>query len=75
MLDTVIRHRLSVYYMANGQRVPEDLHVANADYLVRRAFRPARSTSPYVLQDDDVPAVLSGARQAIEDLEARMSYV
>jgi flagellar biosynthesis protein FlhF len=40
-LDALLRHRLALHYVANGQRVPEDLHRPNALYLVERAFRPA----------------------------------
>ncbi len=42
VLDVAIRHKLPVHYITNGQRVPEDLHLANAAYLVDRAFRPMR---------------------------------
>jgi flagellar biosynthesis protein FlhF len=38
-LDVVIRSRLRLHYVANGQRVPEDLHLASPLYLVERAFR------------------------------------
>jgi flagellar biosynthesis protein FlhF len=38
-LDAAIRHRLTILAVANGQRVPEDLHMANALYLVDRALR------------------------------------
>ena len=44
VLDVAIRHKLPVHYVTNGQRVPEDLHLANAPYLVDRAFRPPRDT-------------------------------
>jgi flagellar biosynthesis protein FlhF len=40
-LDSLLRHRLSLHYVANGQRVPEDLHRPSALYLVERAFRLA----------------------------------
>jgi flagellar biosynthesis protein FlhF len=40
-LDAAIRHRLALVAVANGQRVPEDLHLANALYLVDRALRAA----------------------------------
>jgi flagellar biosynthesis GTPase FlhF len=33
MVECVIRHQLPVLFMANGQRVPEDLHVPNTGYL------------------------------------------
>ncbi len=42
-LDVLIRHRLSLMGVANGQRVPEDLHAANAGYLVERALRAAKN--------------------------------
>ncbi|MBI5626660.1 MAG: flagellar biosynthesis protein FlhF, partial [Nitrosomonadales bacterium] len=41
VLDVVVRHRLVMHYMANGQCVPEDLHPINLDYLLHRAFKPA----------------------------------
>jgi flagellar biosynthesis protein FlhF len=40
-LDVVVRHRLTLHYVTNGQRVPEDLHRPNPLYLVERAFRGA----------------------------------
>jgi len=40
-LDVLVRYRLPLYYVANGQRVPEDLHRPNPLYLVERAFRAA----------------------------------
>ena len=38
-LDVLVRHRLTLHYVANGQRVPEDLHRPNPLYLVEKAFR------------------------------------
>jgi len=38
-VDVVVRSKLPLHYVTNGQRVPEDLHLANALYLVERAFR------------------------------------
>jgi flagellar biosynthesis protein FlhF len=64
-LDTVIRHRLKTYYLATGQRVPEDLHVANAQYLLQRAMKPTRTTSAFALQDEEMPAVLSAALRSV----------
>jgi flagellar biosynthesis protein FlhF len=41
-IDTAIRARLRVYYAADGQRVPEDLHVADAQGLIDTALRLAQ---------------------------------
>lgn len=50
VLSTVIRHSLPVAYIADGQRVPEDLQVARADQLILRATQVARQ-NPAVPQD------------------------
>jgi flagellar biosynthesis protein FlhF len=58
-LDIVIRQKLNLYYVASGQRVPEDLHVANKQYLVDRAFKLKRETSAYKFQNDELPLLMS----------------
>jgi flagellar biosynthesis protein FlhF len=52
-LDVLIRHRLALAYVSNGQRVPEDLYAPNAEYLVHRSLRAAAKTTPFTLGDDD----------------------
>ncbi len=59
VLDVAIRHQLTVHYVTNGQRVPEDLHSANALYLVDRAFRLAQSESPYSPGEADYPVLMA----------------
>lgn len=59
VLDVIIRRKLKLVYMANGQRVPEDLHVANQHYLVDRAFKLKRETAPFQLQEHEVPLVIA----------------
>jgi len=67
-LDVVIRQKLNLYYVANGQRVPEDLHVANQQYLVDRAFKLKRESAPFQYQDDELPLVVANtARNANEN--------
>ncbi|MBZ0096510.1 MAG: flagellar biosynthesis protein FlhF [Sulfuricella sp.] len=59
VLDVIVRHRLKLYYMANGQRVPEDLHLANRQYLLHRAFKLVSQDSPYRLHDAEHPLVMA----------------
>ncbi len=59
VLDTVLRHRLTLYYVANGQRVPEDLHRANPLYLVDRAFRNQLDAGVFSLQPDEFPVLMA----------------
>jgi flagellar biosynthesis protein FlhF len=70
-LDVVIRQKLNLYYIANGQRVPEDLHVANAQYLVDRAFKLKRETAPFQFQDAEIPLVMANTARAMNDKSLR----
>jgi flagellar biosynthesis protein FlhF len=58
-LDAVIRHRLRVLAVANGQRVPEDWHRPDAAALVQRAFK-ASAASAWRLDADEVSLLFSG---------------
>ena len=46
-LDVIMRHRLKLHYVSNGQRVPEDLHLPNRNYLLHRAFKDLPENSPH----------------------------
>lgn len=61
VLDCAIRHRLMLHYVTNGQRVPEDVHVPNARYLLDRALRPAANGGAHRLQPEEYPLVIAGA--------------
>ncbi len=71
VLDVVIRQKLRLYYVANGQRVPEDLHVANKDYLVDRAFKLKRETAPFQYRDAELPLVVANAARHMNDAGLR----
>ena len=60
-LDAVIRHKLPVLGVANGQRVPEDWHRLPAQVLLHRALR-ATPWSAYRLEAPEVNLIFS-ARQ------------
>lgn len=62
-LDAVIRHGLLLAYVANGQRVPEDMHLPNRNYLLHRALKLPAENSPHRLQGDDV-GLMVAARDA-----------
>ncbi|MFZ6773695.1 flagellar biosynthesis protein FlhF [Undibacterium sp. SXout7W] len=60
-LDIAIRQKLMVYYVASGQRVPEDLHIANKQHLIDRAFKLKRETSAFRYLDEELPLLMAGA--------------
>jgi flagellar biosynthesis protein FlhF len=62
-LDVIIREKLRLYYVANGQRVPEDLHVANKKLLVHHAFKLRKSPGGkhFQFRDEDLPLLMAHA--------------
>ncbi len=65
VLDTAIRHQLTVHYVANGQRVPEDIHPVNREYLLHRALASGADHPARALSEHDLPAALMGAQFAV----------
>ena len=57
-LDALIRHKLKVIGVANGQRVPEDWHRLSANALVHRALRATGGTA-YKLDASDVSLIFT----------------
>ncbi len=60
VLDVVIRQKLRLFYISNGQRVPEDLHLADRAMLVDRAFRLTRDGGSQ-FEDGDLPLLMAQA--------------
>ena len=60
VLDVMMRHKLALHYVANGQRVPEDLHEVNMAYLLHRAFESAVKPAAFAAQELDIPALMAG---------------
>jgi flagellar biosynthesis protein FlhF len=58
-LDVIIRHKLVLHYVANGQRVPEDLHLPNSAYLVDRVLKPTQGDSPFTPLEVEYPLVMA----------------
>jgi len=64
-LDVVVRHRLVMHFMANGQRVPEDLHLVNSDIMLHRAFKPVEEKAPYTLDVLEFPMMMAGQSEVV----------
>lgn len=70
-LDVVIRNKLNMYYVSNGQRVPEDLHLADRGLLVHRAFKQKRENGAFQYSDAELPLVMAGAGNSHNDRSLR----
>jgi flagellar biosynthesis protein FlhF len=62
-LDALIRHKLKVVGVANGQRVPEDWHRLSSHALVHRALR-ANVNPAYRVEASDVNLIFTARQQA-----------
>lgn len=58
-LDALIRHKMHIVGVANGQRVPEDWHRLSAPALVQRALRAAANRS-WRFEPHEVNLVFAG---------------
>jgi flagellar biosynthesis protein FlhF len=71
VLDVVIRQKLRLFYISNGQRVPEDLHLADRAMLVDRAFRLTRDAAATQYADEDLPQLMAHAGNSANDHSLR----
>jgi flagellar biosynthesis protein FlhF len=58
VVDAVIRHKLPVMFIANGQHVPEDLTLADIPYLAFRALSPQPSSLMNDVPPNNAPTLL-----------------
>lgn len=65
-LDVVIRHKLRLHYITNGQRVPEDLHEVNREYLLHRALKSGNLSSAFAVNELEFPALMGGMGKSTE---------
>lgn len=65
LLDCLIRHRLPLQGIANGQRVPEDWHRPDAGVLVDLALAAARSarSTPFDFDEAELAMLMSACPQ------------
>jgi flagellar biosynthesis protein FlhF len=68
VLDVVIRQKLNLHYISNGQRVPEDLHVADRALLVDRAFRNRGNGGNAQFADTDMPLMMAAAQTGAREV-------
>ena len=60
-LDVVLRQKLKIFYIATGQRVPEDLQVPEASQLVEQAFKIRAGMQSASFLAHELPMVMGSA--------------
>jgi flagellar biosynthesis protein FlhF len=71
VLDVVIRQKLNLFYISTGQRVPEDLHLADRGMLIDRAFRFKREAAANQFSDAELPLLMANTSNAQNDRSLR----
>jgi flagellar biosynthesis protein FlhF len=75
-LDVVIREKLKLFYVANGQRVPEDVHLANKAYLIQHALKSrAASNQPFQFLIEELPFIMGNTVGKNQTQFAGVSHV
>lgn len=76
-LDVIIREKLKLFYTANGQRVPEDIHVANKLDLIQLALNlKSASHQPFQFLDEEIPFIMGNTVSTANALQlAEISHV
>ncbi len=71
VLDAIIRRKLVLHYVTNGQKVPEDIHSANTRYLLYRIFNTKSRDKAFTLQDAEFALVIAQHNNT-DDLDSKM---
>lgn len=71
VLDVVIRHKLNLFYISNGQRVPEDMHLADRGYLIDRAFKMKRDIAASQYSDAELALLVANTGNVGNDRTLR----
>ena len=58
VIDSIIRHKLPVFFIGTGQHVPDDLSFPNSAYLAYRALTPQPSGKVGEVLEPHVPVLL-----------------
>jgi flagellar biosynthesis protein FlhF len=58
-LDVIIREKLRLFYIANGQRVPEDIHLADKHKLIEHALKLGKKkNATFQYLNEELPLVM-----------------
>ncbi len=73
-LDALIRHKLTVLGVANGQRVPEDWHRLSSNALMHRALRPTLATA-YRMDSSEVNLIFAAPQHQSHPVAPRAALM
>ncbi len=57
VVDVMMQEKLKAFYLTNGQRVPEDIHVLNKEWLVHQLFNSKHLHNKPSYQDEELSLI------------------
>ncbi|MFZ4698835.1 MAG: flagellar biosynthesis protein FlhF [Candidatus Methylumidiphilus sp.] len=72
VLDIIIRGKMPLYYIANGQRVPEDLIIPNVPELLDRAFSENRVAKQFQIEEGELTLLMAHANTLSATTQERL---
>jgi len=73
VLDVIIRNKLPLYYIANGQRVPEDLLIPDGPKLIDRVFSEMKLARQFQILESELTLLMSHATSAPFSMQGHAS--
>lgn len=70
VLDILIKKKLPLFYIANGQRVPEDICLTKSEDLIESAFKLKDDTAAFHLKDSEL-ALIAGSANPSDDISLK----
>ena len=70
-IDVAIRHKLPVSFIADGQRVPEDLHLPDLATLISQWLTPPCEPGMFAYTDYELPLMAANGTAAMRDPQLR----
>jgi flagellar biosynthesis protein FlhF len=67
-IDCIVRHGLTLSYIANGQRVPEDLYLPNRKYLLHRAFKVGVGETAHTLRKEEIALGMMSGQEMTQEI-------
>lgn len=75
VVDVLIRERLRLFYTTHGQRVPEDIEIANKQSLIERVMTFDNASWPFQYLEEELPLVVSNIHLEHANTKTETSHV
>ncbi len=73
VLDVIIRKKFPLYYIANGQRVPEDLLIPDVPTLIDMVFSENKLARQFQIKESELSLMMSHAKSASLPIRGHVS--